>query len=43
LGGIILDEDIPKLKEMGVAGVFPSGVPLDEVAEGVRALGEQVP
>lgn len=41
VGGLILDEDIPKLKEMGVAEVFPSGVPLDQVAESVRALGEK--
>ncbi|MBI4831814.1 MAG: cobalamin B12-binding domain-containing protein [Candidatus Lindowbacteria bacterium] len=41
VGGIILDEDIPKLKELGVAEVFPSGVPLDHVVEIVRALGEK--
>ena len=41
VGGIILDEDIPKLKEMGVTEVFPSGVTLDEIAETVRALGEK--
>ena len=41
VGGLILDEDIPKLKELGVTEVFPSGVPLDELAESVRALGEK--
>jgi methylmalonyl-CoA mutase C-terminal domain/subunit len=25
VGGVIPEEDIPKLKEMGVAGVFTSG------------------
>ncbi len=41
VGGLILDEDIPKLKELGVTEVFPSGVPLDELAESVRTLGEK--
>lgn len=29
LGGTILEDDIPKLKEMGVAKVFPPGSPID--------------
>jgi methylmalonyl-CoA mutase C-terminal domain/subunit len=29
VGGTIVDEDIPKLKEMGVAEVFPPGSPID--------------
>lgn len=41
VGGVILDEDIPRLKEIGVAEVFPSGVPLDSIAESVKALGEK--
>lgn len=41
VGGLILDEDIPKLKELGVAEVFPSGVPLDNIADSVRELGEK--
>lgn len=41
VGGLILDEDIPKLKEIGVAEVYPSGAPLDEIAESVRALAEK--
>jgi methylmalonyl-CoA mutase C-terminal domain/subunit len=40
VGGLILEDDIPKLKEMGVAEVFPSGVPLADVVEAVKALGE---
>ena len=43
VGGLILEEDIPKLKEIGVAEVFPSGVPLDQVAESVKELGEKAP
>ena len=41
VGGLILDEDIPTLKEIGVTEVFPSGVPLDDIAEAVRELGEK--
>jgi methylmalonyl-CoA mutase C-terminal domain/subunit len=41
VGGLILEEDIPKLKELGVAEVFPSGVPLDGIAQSVRELGEK--
>jgi len=35
VGGTIVDEDIPKLKEMGIAEVFPPGSPVDA---GVRFL-----
>jgi len=31
VGGIIIDRDIPKLKEMGVAEVFPMGSDIDEI------------
>ena len=41
VGGLILDEDIPKLKELGVAEVYPSGVALDEIANSVKELGEK--
>ena len=41
VGGLILVEDIPKLRELGVAEVFPSGVPLDEIVASVKALGEK--
>ena len=37
IGGIIPDEDAPKLLEMGVAGVFGPGTPTDEIVEQVRA------
>ena len=36
LGGIIFQEDIPALKEMGVAQVFGPGSNLDDVVEFVR-------
>jgi len=41
VGGLILDDDIPKLKEIGVVEIFPSGVTLEHVVERVRELGEK--
>ncbi len=35
-GGIIPDEDVPKLKEMGVAEVFGPGSPTSEIVEFIR-------
>ena len=42
VGGLILKEDILKLREMGVAEVYPSGVPLDQIVESIKSLGEKV-
>lgn len=36
VGGIIPDEDVPALKEMGVAGVFGPGANTDEIARFVQ-------
>ena len=33
VGGVIPMRDIPKLKEMGVMGVFPGGVSFNEIVE----------
>jgi methylmalonyl-CoA mutase C-terminal domain/subunit len=33
VGGIIPDVDIPRLKEIGVAGVFLPGTPMQEIIE----------
>ncbi|MBI5966574.1 MAG: cobalamin B12-binding domain-containing protein [Deltaproteobacteria bacterium] len=33
VGGVIPREDIPRLKEMGVAEVFPVGTPFSEIVE----------
>jgi methylmalonyl-CoA mutase C-terminal domain/subunit len=42
IGGIIPDADIPKLKELGVKGIFQPGTPIDEIVKfinsNVRAL-----
>ena len=35
-GGIIPDEDIPKLKEQGVAEIFTPGTPMQTIVEWVR-------
>jgi methylmalonyl-CoA mutase C-terminal domain/subunit len=36
VGGIVPDEDIPRLKEMGVAEVFVSGTYITQVAEYIK-------
>lgn len=35
-GGIIPEEDIPKLKKKGIGGVFGPGTPVDEIVEFVK-------
>jgi methylmalonyl-CoA mutase C-terminal domain/subunit len=35
-GGIIPDDDVPAIKEMGVAGVFGPGTPMEEAVRFVR-------
>jgi methylmalonyl-CoA mutase C-terminal domain/subunit len=43
-GGIIPDEDIPKLAELGVAKVFTPGAPTQDIVDWVRAnVGTQDP
>ncbi|MFN8161192.1 MAG: cobalamin B12-binding domain-containing protein [Solirubrobacterales bacterium] len=41
VGGTIPAEDIPRLKELGVAEVFTPGAPTDEIVEFVRAGAER--
>jgi len=36
IGGIIPDQDIPGLKQAGVAGIFLPGTPMDEIVEFIR-------
>jgi methylmalonyl-CoA mutase C-terminal domain/subunit len=33
IGGIIPDVDVPKLKELGVKGVFPPGTPMQDIID----------
>ena len=46
VGGIIPDVDVPKLKEMGVAGIFLPGTPMQEIIDfishNVRPRVEQI-
>ncbi len=36
VGGVIPNRDIPKLKEMGVHGVFPGGTPFQEFIDWIK-------
>jgi len=36
IGGVIPPKDIPKLKEMGFDGVYPSGATREEIIDGMR-------
>jgi methylmalonyl-CoA mutase C-terminal domain/subunit len=38
VGGVIPKQDIPRLKEMGIRGVFPGGARFDEIVTGIRAV-----
>ncbi|MCZ6872693.1 MAG: protein meaA [bacterium] len=38
VGGVIPEQDIAPLKDMGVAAVFPSGMPFDDIIAEIRAL-----
>ena len=38
VGGVIPKRDIPKLEEMGIAGIFPGGTPFDDITAGIRGL-----
>jgi methylmalonyl-CoA mutase C-terminal domain/subunit len=37
VGGIVPDADVPKLKEMGVTGVYGPGTPTGTIVKEVRA------
>jgi methylmalonyl-CoA mutase C-terminal domain/subunit len=36
VGGIIPDQDLPQLKEKGVAGIFQPGTSMDEIVQFIR-------
>ena len=38
VGGIIPDEDVPKLKAMGVAGVYGPGAPSEVIINDIRSI-----
>jgi methylmalonyl-CoA mutase C-terminal domain/subunit len=37
VGGIVPDEDVPRLKEMGVTGVYGPGAPTEAIVNEIRA------
>jgi methylmalonyl-CoA mutase C-terminal domain/subunit len=37
IGGIIPDVDIPRLREMGVAGIFLPGTPMQQIVTFINA------
>jgi methylmalonyl-CoA mutase C-terminal domain/subunit len=38
VGGVIPKQDIPKLSELGIAGVFPGGTPFDQIVVGINQV-----
>ena len=38
VGGTVPESDVPALLEMGVAAVFPTGTPIEDLVEQVRAI-----
>lgn len=41
VGGVIPTRDVPKLKELGVAGVFPGGTPLAETIQFLQSISKK--
>jgi len=37
VGGVIPQQDIPKLRDMGIRGVFPGGTSFDEMIAGIHS------
>ena len=40
VGGVIPKQDIPKLSEMGIAGVYPGGTHFDEIVGGIKEVAK---
>jgi len=38
VGGVIPKQDIAKLRNQGIAGVFPGGTPFDEIVAGINKI-----
>jgi len=41
VGGVIPSRDVPKLKELGVTGVFPGGTPLAETIQFLQSVAKK--
>ena len=42
VGGVIPRQDIPKLKEIGIHGVFPGGTPFEEIVEAIQDIASDL-
>lgn len=40
VGGVIPKQDIPKLSELGVVGVFPGGTSFDQIVDGINEVAQ---
>lgn len=38
VGGVIPRQDIPKLQDMGIKGIFPGGTPLNDIGDAIRNI-----
>jgi methylmalonyl-CoA mutase C-terminal domain/subunit len=38
VGGVIPKQDIPRLNELGISGVFPGGTPFDQIVGGISEI-----
>ena len=38
VGGVIPKQDIPKLNELGIEGIFPGGTSIDDIVSGIRGV-----
>ena len=38
VGGVIPKQDIPRLKALGIKGIFPGGTPFDEIIAGIKKI-----
>ena len=38
VGGVIPQQDVAKLMQLGIKGVFPGGTPFEQIASGIRSV-----
>jgi methylmalonyl-CoA mutase C-terminal domain/subunit len=38
VGGVIPQQDVAKLVQLGIEGVFPGGTPFEQIASGIRSI-----
>ena len=41
VGGVIPQQDVPKLRDMGIKGIFPGGTSFDEMVTGIRSAAQK--